>query len=186
MNHLLPYGNSRFQIPDSKSQNPAPRTQHLAPTSGFTLIELIMVMGLFSLLTAFASINLLRPQTQASLDGVVISLVSNMRQQQLKAMAGDTDGTAQAQPFGVRFNSNNYILFRGASFNPSEPTNFTVTIEGDVSLTTNLPSSQVIFSRQSGEVAGFTAGSNTVTITNNTNGENKVISINRLGVVTVN
>lgn len=174
--------NSRFQIPDSIR----PPAKYVSLKSGFTLIELIMVMGLFGLLTTFASINLLRPQAHASLETTVTRLVTDLRQQQLNAMVGSTDGTVQAQAFGIFFSTNSYTLFHGTTYNASDASNFTTTLDGNLTISTTLPATQVVYARQSGEVLGFVDGSNTVTVKNTTNNEQNVITVNRLGVVSIN
>lgn len=152
---------------------------------GFTLIELMVVMGIFALMLGFASINLLRPQTQASLDTTVKTLVSDIRVQQIKAMAGDTQDTGSALDHGIYLESNRYTLFRGA-YNPTEPSNFIINLETGLQLTTTLPSSQIVFSKRSGEISGFVAGQNTITLQNTQSAEQKIITINRYGAVTIN
>ena len=121
------------------------------PKFGFTLIELLVVIGIFTILSGYATINLLKPQTKASVDSATTTLVSDLRSQQLKAMVGDTEGAASAQPHGIFFETNRYTLFKGLSYSPSDSANFVVNLETNVNLTSiTFPSSQVVFSRRSG------------------------------------
>lgn len=136
---------------------------------GFTLIELLLVMGLVAVLSVFTTINLIRPQTKASLDITITTLVSDLRSQQTKAMIGDTGIS-----FGIQFNPQNYVLLNDS---------FSVSLDSNLSLTTTFPSSQVNFARVSGEVSGFVDGSNTITVSSG--GESKTITVNRYGVVNV-
>ena len=132
----------------------------------------------------FASINLIRPQTQASLDTTVKTLVTDIAQQQIKAMGGDTDGTSEAIEHSIRFEANRYILFRGTIYSAAEPSNFSVNLEGSLQLSTSFPSSQVVFQKRSGEVT--VPGSNTVTVQNIQTGQQKIITINKYGAITIN
>jgi len=99
------------------------------PKRGFTLIEVMLVMAIFSLLMGFVTINLLRPQNKASVDSLSTQLIADIKQQQLKAMVGDSEGQATSQQFGVYFESDGYTLFRGSSYSASEASNFEVTLE---------------------------------------------------------
>lgn len=153
---------------------------------GFTLVELILVMGIFAVLVSFASINLLRPQSGFSLDTAVTTLAADLKEQQLKAMAGDSDGQPTARPFGVYFESSHYILFRGETYSSTDPSNFTVNLGDNLNIVSvSFPSAQVVFTRRSGEVINPPFPDGTVTL-RTTLGEEKTLTINRYGVITIN
>ena len=151
--------------------------------SGFTLVELLIIIGLFTILSSFAVINLIRPQTKANLDATVTVLISDIKEQQLKAMIGDAGGDTPGA-YGVYFGTNQYTLFKGSTYSPSDTNNFVVSFQGDATSTTTFASSQVVFSQRSGEVASFSASNNTVTITSS--GDAKTITINALGTISAN
>lgn len=153
---------------------------------GFSLLELMVVMGLIAILTALTVTNLIRPQTSASLDGVVNTLASDIKSQQLKAMVGDSLSATSAQEHGLRIQPTNYTLFKGASYSGGDTDNFTLQQGSDITLSTTLPSSVLIFTKAAGEVSGFVNGSNTITVTNSVSGQAKVLTINRYGAVSVN
>jgi len=148
--------------------------------SGFTVIEVMVVVTIFTLLIGFASINLVRPQTQASLDTIVKTLVSDIRQQQVKAMGGDTDSTSAAIEHSIRFETNRYIIFRGITYNPSEPSNFAVDLDGSLQIS---PIQEVVFVKRSGEV--LVGAPMTINITNTQTGQQKIITINKYGAITI-
>lgn len=150
-------------------------------TKGFTLIELILVMAIMAILLSFATINLLRPQEQASLESVGNALISDLRAQQLKALAGETNGTT-GTVFGVNFSPTKYTLFRGVSFDPADPGNLDVDTGTAISITTTFPNATVAFSPVTGEVAGFVPGANTITLTSGPGGQ-RTITLNELGVI---
>lgn len=144
-------------------------------------------MGIFSILSALATVNLLKPQTQASIDSTVEVLIADIKQQQLKAMVGDSEGQASTEPQGIYFETEKYTFFRGHTFNLSDPNNFTVNLETSANISNiAFPSSQVVFLKRSGEVSGYIDGSNTLSIVNTQNGQQKTITINRYGSLTIN
>lgn len=159
--------------------------QRTSSSQGFTLIELLLVISLVAIIGVLTTVNLIKPQTTATLGGTVDQLVADLRAQQLKAMSGDTAGTAAAQTYGVRISGNQYTLFTG-TYTAGAASNFTITADSGVQFTTTLPSATATFAKTSGEVSGFTSGANTITVTNTFSGEAHTITINRLGVVSVN
>lgn len=167
--------------------------QQFAKKAGFTVMELVIVMSVIALLAGFTTINLIRPQTTSTSSSALNTLVSDLKEQQIKAMAGDSEdqtGATGAQPHGIFLENNQYTLFRGASFNPAEPNNFTVNIETGLTLSNTFPplgpTGEIVFAKRSGEVTGYSAGADTITLTNTQTGEQKTITINRYGTVTIN
>lgn len=152
---------------------------------GFTLIELILSMAIFAILSGFVVITLIRPQTQASVVTTTTTMVSELRQQQIKAMVGETENASTAQTFGIYFEPNAYILFRGSTYSAGDTNNFRIPLDTNLTVVTTFPSSQIIFSKRSGEIQNFVSGQNTITLTNSAGGEQKTITINRYGVADV-
>lgn len=154
--------------------------------SGFTLIELLVTIGIFSILATFISLNLINPQKKSSVDSQIQTLVSDIKSQQLASMQGETGGQATAQKHGISISAAKYTLFTGNTYNPADTNNFDVTLDGDLQLTTSLTSSVLIFEKISGEVAGFSSGQNTITISSPSGGQNKIITVNPYGSLSVN
>lgn len=152
---------------------------------GFTLIELLVVMGIFAILATFTSINLIRPQTKASVDSAVQVLTADIKEQQIKTMVGDSEGQSAPLNYGIYFGPTSYTLFRGVSFVPGDPGNFEVNLDTNLSMSTTFGNSQLVFTRRSGEIANFASGANTITVTNNADGETKTFSLNQLGAVNI-
>jgi len=139
--------------------------------SGFTLIEIVLVMGIIAVLFSYTTINLLRPQISANLDSTTTQITTEIKTQQLKSMTGDTENTSDSQSYGIRFEADRYILLG--------PSNFTVDLEPSLSIT-NAPQ-EFTFAKRSGET---TAGS--ITLTHSQTGTQKTISLNSLGRITIN
>ncbi len=149
--------------------------------NGFTLIEILVVIAIFAIISGFATVNLLRLQTKTSVNTIAKTLVSDIKSQQIKAMMG-TDNSAE----GIHFSSNSYTLFAGSSYNPADANNFTVTLDQNLIFSQDtFPGQNIIFSKVSGEVSGFANGQNSIVIVHSVSSQSASISINRLGAVTL-
>lgn len=143
---------------------------------GFTLVELLITIGIATILLGLTTINLVNVQKNTSVGATVDTLIADMRNQQTKAMSGGAEGGN----FGIFFNSSNsYTLFHGSSYVPGDPTNFTVTLDDPISVSSTYPGNVIIFSQGNGEVGS----ENTITINNTAGTEQKTLTVNRLGVV---
>lgn len=145
--------------------------------AGYTLIELLVVMGIAGILLGFVTINLLHVQQGTSLSTAEEMLIADMRSQQMKAMQGTSGGGS----FGIHFSSDNtYTLFQGASYDASSSTNFPVSVDGPVTFASG---SDIIFDSVSGAVHNFNSPVS-VTVTNTASSDQKIIQLNRYGVIT--
>ncbi len=153
---------------------------------GFTLVELMITITLFLLFLAFTSLNLARPQTQASLSTTVSLLVSDLQNQQLKAMVND-GGTGEApSAYGLYIETRKYTLFQGSAFSVGQASNFEVAMSPDIELQQVVfPSSSVVFVQRSGEVQNYNPSGNSMVVRSTVSGEQKIISVNKYGVITI-
>lgn len=151
---------------------------------GVTLIEILVVIGILLTLIGMASISFLPFRSKSTLDTAITTLISDTKSQQIKAMAQDTEGRSTSDNYGVFFGNNSYILFHGTSFSPTDPSNFTITLEDDILIESTFPSSQLIFSIKNGEVVSFSQGQNSITLEDTVEGSSKTVNVNRYGVIT--
>lgn len=151
--------------------------------AGFTLVEALVTTGIIVVLFALSTVSLGQPQDSTDTNNAVDTLLNDLKAQQIAAMAGTTGSTSTQQPAGIYVQSNQYTLFTGSSYSAGDSYNYVYTAPTGVTFSTTLPGGIVLFSKGVGDVSGFTAGSNTITVT--TNGVTKVITINRLGALTV-
>lgn len=151
---------------------------------GVTLIEVLVVIGILLTLIGIASVSFLPFRSKSTLDTAVTTLISDIKSQQIKAVAGDTEGRGTNDNYGVHFETNSYTLFHGSIFNPSDTSNFTVALNDGIQIESTFLSSQLIFSIKSGEVISFSETQNSITLEDTVEESSKTININRYGVVT--
>ena len=151
---------------------------------GITLIETIVVVGVLLTLIGMASISFLPFRSKSTLDTAITTLIADIKSQQIKAMAGDTEGREANDNYGVYFGTNSYTLFHGTDFNPGDSSNFTVTLDDQLLILSTFPTSEIIFSIKNGQLASFSETQNSITLRDSITGDSKTININRYGVVT--
>ncbi|MDE2001436.1 MAG: prepilin-type N-terminal cleavage/methylation domain-containing protein [Patescibacteria group bacterium] len=153
--------------------------------SGFTLIEFMVVMGFAALTASFITATLIRPQTQTDLAGETDKVIADIRGQQISAMDGLTSGTSDPVSYGIYFASTGYTLFRGSAYVPGAADNFAVSLPSSVQFTNiTLPSSAIVFTRLTGDVSGYAAGSDSVTLQDTVSNATTTVTINRFGAIT--
>lgn len=151
---------------------------------GFTIVEVLVVISILIVLIGLSTINLLNAKHQSSLSTSVDTFITDLKQQQLKAMVGDTEGRSTSDNYGIFFGTNTYKLFHG-TFSSSDPTNFNVTLGDSIQFSdVTFPGSQIIFLKGSGEVDNYTSGSSTVTVKDILDNNQRTITVNEYGVIT--
>lgn len=164
-----------------------PHTKRLSITTqkGFTFIELITVLAIVSVILSFAVLNLRQAQNQTSLNSLVPVVIADIKNQQVKAMTGFSQGGSAPSHQGIYFSPQEYVLFQGTTYAVNDPKNFVVPLEENFRFEEiTFPDSQLLFSPSSGEVTNFSSTNNTVTIRNINDNTIKRIVINQLGVIT--
>lgn len=153
------------------------RTTHYAlQPSGFTLPEVVIVIGIMLTMLGIGTLALVRAQNQNYLSSTLDSFIADLREQQIKAMVGETEGSGSAASYGIHFEGTSYTLFRG-SYGTG---NLVVTLPPTVQITTTFGNSRILFAQANGEVGG----TGTITFFNTANNEQKIVTVNRYGVIT--
>ncbi|MGE5297785.1 MAG: Tfp pilus assembly protein FimT/FimU [Acidobacteriaceae bacterium] len=114
-------------------------------SSGFTIIEILVVMAIIAVIASFGMIlsqDFFRSYTFRSETSALVSVLSKARTQAISNI--------NQQPHGVRVEPGQYIIFQGSTFDPSDPNNFAVKTQPAV---TNNGPATIIFSQVSGDVA---------------------------------
>lgn len=145
----------------------------------FTVIELIVVMGIVAVIVGAISFNLLSGQRQVVKTGIVEQVVADIRSQQSKTMIGDGSGAS----FGVHFGSNFYTLFTGSTYNVNDSSNFVVNMDNNIQFTTTFAGGNIVFTPVSGEVTNYQTGQDTLTEIDATDNTFHILHVNKYGVV---
>ncbi len=154
----------------------------------FTVVELLVVMGILATILSLSSVNLITFYNKNTLGTAVDVLISDMRQQQLQAMVGDSEGSGTNNAYGIYFQPTSYTLFKGTVYSSSDPLNFKVKLNDDLQFSnlmfrTHLGNSQVVFSSVSGETMDYDPNYNYVTLKNIQTSDTKTIQLNKYGTV---
>lgn len=152
--------------------------------NGFTIVELMVSMGILIVLFALTTINLSRLPSATAQVTNIDTLISDTRAQQTKAMSGYAVGTPSQSSYGIHFDSSNtsYTLFRGDSYSESDQNNFIVKLDPNLTFFDDkFTGSQIVFSKGSGDAVGYLAGSDSISIRNEATGEVKNVKINKYG-----
>ena len=148
--------------------------------AGYSLVEITLVGAFIALLLSLVTLNLFQFQHSSQLSATVNTFVADYKEQQIKAMYGDTNGTGSLSNYGVYFGSSSYTEFQ----NTYGTSNFSVSLPTGIQISTTSPNSQILFFKGSGEISGFTSGKNTIILKDTVAGTQKTITFNRYGVVT--
>lgn len=152
---------------------------------GFSFIELIVVIGILATLMSIAVINLNGIQRRADIDSTLLTIITDLKQQQQKAMSGDTEGRTTHDMYGLYFQNNSYTLFHGPTYNVGDTANFVLPLDTSLQFTNvTFPQSRIIFASGSGEIVGYSAGSNTFSLKSIITNEQKTVTLNQYGVIT--
>lgn len=152
---------------------------------GTTLTEMLLIVGLVLSLIGLSSINLTSSLDKASINSTASIVIADMLQQRIKAMVGDTEGRGTIDSYGIKFENNRYIAFHGTTYPIGDPDNFIINLDTNLEFSSvTFPNSEIIFSKGSGEILGFTPGSNSVVVRNKNDGSTKTIVLNKYGVIT--
>jgi prepilin-type N-terminal cleavage/methylation domain-containing protein len=142
---------------------------------GFTLVELLVSMGILAVLFAITTINI-SPLPSNTLQVTNLdTLLADIKSQQTKSMASDAS-------YGVHFEAASYTLFKGESYTQGLFANTVINLDpGIVFSNVTFPNSVIVFSPGTGDIAGYAAGVDSFTIVSSVTGKSTVVKINTYG-----
>jgi len=144
-------------------------------SKGFTLIEVILVLAIIIAMVVLSIPFYQSFQIRTQLSNTSQEITQTLRYSQSKAMAIEDYSN-----FGLHFESDKYVLFRGNSYNPTDSYNEVYDLVETLSISVNLNGggNDIIFDRLKGSTSNY----GTVTITS-VNNESKIITVNSLGKI---
>jgi hypothetical protein len=122
-------------------------------------------------------------RSSAAVNTVIDPFITDFKNQQVKAMVGDTEGRGVPDNYGVYIQPSSYTLFHGQIYNTSDTTNFSVPIDSSLQLSTTFAGNTISFASGSGEIKNFVTGQDTVVIKNPITNEQKTIKFNKYGAI---
>ncbi|OGG18797.1 hypothetical protein A3D78_02165 [Candidatus Gottesmanbacteria bacterium RIFCSPHIGHO2_02_FULL_39_14] len=151
---------------------------------GFTLIEVVIVIAFLMTLLGLVLASSINFRISTDVNSEVNKLITDIKNQQIKAMTGDTEGSLIVDSSGINFSQTKYTMFHGDTYTPANPTNFDVELESNLKIINTFPNNTIIFSLKSGEIASFTPGSDSITIQDAANSVSRTIKLNKYGSIT--
>jgi prepilin-type N-terminal cleavage/methylation domain-containing protein len=151
---------------------------------GFTIVELMVSIGILTILFAFTTINVTRLPSSAAQSASHDRLINDIRGQQTKAMTSFDPALTPVggKSYGIHFETTSYTIFTGTNYSPSDLSNFVIELDPNVTITNvSFPNSQVVFTPGTGDVTGYINGSDSISTTNSATGEVKILRINKYG-----
>ncbi len=145
-------------------------------TTGFSLIELLIVIGITTILAGVSAVVYGNLQVSAQLNDVSAQLTQSLRLAREQSLAGLNN-----IDHGVKIDSNQYTLYQGASYNIRESSYDRVfPLASALTLTLDLTpaGSDIIFYNG----IGSPSATGTITVSHSVTGT-KTIIINNLGVI---
>jgi prepilin-type N-terminal cleavage/methylation domain-containing protein len=145
-------------------------------TKGFSLIEMLVVMGIVVILFALTVPQLFRLRDRNVLQSATTKMLSDFREQQLKAMN-------ELQVHGVHFTSEKYTQFVGDQFVESHDANIETILDYPLGFSLiNIPNNTIYFASGSGEIIGFQEEHNSVMLEDLVHHEQHTIRFTMLGI----
>lgn len=158
--------------------------KHKVYQNGYSLVEVLIIITLFLILSGLATINLLSGQNKATVQNSLQPLIADIKDQQMKAMQGDTEGRTAPDYYGIHFATTSYTLFHGTSFSSTDPANLTIPLAQGLQFSQiNLTNNNVIFIPLNGEFYGYSSIANSVILKDMSSQQTKTLQFNYLGVL---
>lgn len=146
--------------------------------SGFTLIEILVVIAIFLALLGVSLYSYFNARSSAPMKPIADGIVFTLERAKADALAGKNGSGA-----GVYFASSSYTYFSGDSYDPSASDDQTTTLPSEYVINyTLLSGSSIVFSH----LTGSPNASTTITVTDTENASNtKIIGVGTDGDITV-
>ncbi len=146
------------------------------PTSGFSLIELLVVVGILGVLATLLFVGFQNFTQQTSLETATQNLYTALTEARSATLASE-----YGSQYGVRIESDRIIRFRGPTYNALDANNQTTTFRGIVATTTLSGGPTILFQKQT----GTTTNSGTIRLTNEATLASTTMTVYITGIVSI-
>lgn len=147
---------------------------------GFSLLEILVVLGVMLALISVILYSLGNFRDKESLNGSVQGAVAILEEARELTLSGK-----EASSFGVHFQNDKIVRFKGGVYNPNDSANVVMFFDPLVSvnqIALNGGAVDVVFAKLTGETSAY--GTVTIVLVSNP-AEYKTVSISRIGLITV-
>jgi len=147
---------------------------------GFSLIEILIVVSVLTILAGLIAPGFSFFKKQSSLDGATQEIIHALRLAQNKTLASEGDSN-----FGVYFEANKFVIFKGLTYSVSSANNEVYSLDSSLKISSiNFGGAvaYVVFERLTGNTANY--GSLVVEQTSSSS-QNKIIYIDQSGIVSL-
>jgi prepilin-type N-terminal cleavage/methylation domain-containing protein len=152
-------------------------------TQGFTMIEVMMVMGLLVIVSSlglFMSMETLRGGSFRNDRAAAVSALQRARSLAVNNMCFGDEGDCgdEGKPHGVHFGTDEVVIFQGDSYDADAIANEVIKFDSKTTKIGSGSADNIIFKRLSGDLAG--GGTGSVSITDGM-GHSSVVEVNSEG-----
>lgn len=144
--------------------------------AGFTIIELLVVLGILAVITVVISPFLSTSVGKNELVSRTWELTGALRQAQFNSVTAHTNSS-----WGVHVQTDRFVLFRGTAYNVSDPDNVITMLPSIITLTMALNGG--VADARFSKIRGETNDYGTITLTDSTSNEARTITITAVGVI---
>lgn len=152
---------------------------------GFTLVEVLIVMFIFGTIIGMPMIFLYGIGRSDQLTATTREVVAVLNEAQTNSISGKSVDGAQPSSYGIYFQPTYYVLFAGSTYNGADPNNQRTDLPSGVTFSQiQVPASQIVFDKVSGQVISFDPSQNFVVLKESNSGETKQITVSKVGSIT--
>lgn len=150
-------------------------------TRGFTLLELLIVIGVLVLLAGIILSSFSEFRNSKVLDTAVEDVLTVLSQAR-----GDTLASKDGYQYGVHLDADQVVLYRGATYSSIDPTNVGVPLDGALEITSIALTGggqNILFDRLTGKTSQ--SGTFVIRVAGDT-AKTRTITVNGTGIASVN
>lgn len=155
---------------------------------GFTLVEIIVIMGLLIIIFGLGLRSFSAIEKEDRLQSWIEQVVSSLSSARLQAISGASLSSDQSLPFGVHFSAEEFVLFPGDNYHPSDSRNLANQLPNSLYFETlDLPpGNNIVFQKITGEVSNFDPLHCQLVLREKNSNRRRTITVNKLGVAEIN